>query len=118
MGSNRDTPINQLGFTLGFFASVIKSGETWTNTCEEEYKKAESALSLIRASMNGGSTWRLIDFPKHCPFCGHDPKVTVVFQNPNWMLTVYCETDKCRIHNVGMTISEWNQRPERIIPGW
>ena len=26
--------------TLGFFASVIKSGEPWTETCEREYQAA------------------------------------------------------------------------------
>lgn len=25
---------------LGFFASVIKSGEPWTETCQQEYDKA------------------------------------------------------------------------------
>lgn len=26
---------------LGFFASVIKCGEPWTDTCEAEYRKAK-----------------------------------------------------------------------------
>ena len=29
---------------LGFFASVIKSGEPWTETCEREYRAALAAL--------------------------------------------------------------------------
>ncbi|MFC6790555.1 hypothetical protein ACFQE0_13660 [Methylobacterium komagatae] len=30
---------------LGFFASVIKSGEPWTETCEEMYAKAKAAMA-------------------------------------------------------------------------
>ena len=37
---------------LGFFASVIKSGEPWTNTCQREYDKA---LGLRALTTQGGS---------------------------------------------------------------
>ncbi len=32
--------IDKLRRCLGFFASVIKSGESWTDTCEQEYRAA------------------------------------------------------------------------------
>ena len=32
--------IARLERCLGFFASVIKSGEPWTETCEREYRAA------------------------------------------------------------------------------
>jgi hypothetical protein len=32
--------IERLRHCLGFFSSVIKSGEPWTETCEREYKQA------------------------------------------------------------------------------
>jgi hypothetical protein len=35
----------QLRRTIGFFASVIKSGEPWTEICEQAYKHALDALS-------------------------------------------------------------------------
>lgn len=110
-------PVSQVGMTLGFFASVIKSGESWSKTCDEEYKKAESALSLVRASLDG-NTCRIFAIPVHCPFCGHDPKVDFVYHNPNWKLAVFCETKDCRIHNIAMSYEEWNSRPKRIVPGW
>lgn len=31
----------RLSECLGFFASVIKSGESWTETCQREYDKAQ-----------------------------------------------------------------------------
>jgi|SRR5580693_1235653 hypothetical protein len=53
---------------LGFFASVIKSGEPWTDVCEKEY----------RAAMNGSWKCRArptADPPQDCdwPVCGCDP---------------------------------------------
>jgi len=34
--------------TLAFFASVIKSGEPWTGTCQKAYDEAMAALSSPR----------------------------------------------------------------------
>lgn len=36
------------GQTLAFFASVIKSGEPWTGTCQKAYDEAMAALSSPR----------------------------------------------------------------------
>ena len=35
-----DKEITKLQRCLGFFASVIKSGEPWTNSCQREYDLA------------------------------------------------------------------------------
>ena len=43
-------PLVDLGRVLGFFASVIKSGEPWTETCQVEYQKANVALQALYAS--------------------------------------------------------------------
>jgi hypothetical protein len=43
-------PLVDLGRVLGFFASVIKSGEPWTATCQAEYDKANRALQALYAS--------------------------------------------------------------------
>ena len=43
-------PLVELGRVLGFFASVIKSGEPWTETCQREYEAANSALQAIYAA--------------------------------------------------------------------
>jgi hypothetical protein len=43
-------PLVDLGRVLGFFASVIKSGEPWSETCQREYDAANLALQAIYAS--------------------------------------------------------------------
>jgi len=37
--------------TLAFFASVIKSGEPWTATCQKAYDEAQAALLASRQSI-------------------------------------------------------------------
>lgn len=34
-------------FCLGFFASVIKSGEEWSGTCEAEFNAAKTAYAAV-----------------------------------------------------------------------
>ncbi|MGK2908781.1 MAG: hypothetical protein ACSLE1_03130 [Sphingobium sp.] len=36
-----------IGNTLAFFASVIKSGEPWTETCQRDYAAAQNALTAM-----------------------------------------------------------------------
>lgn len=36
----------ELEKTVGFFASVIKSGERWTQSCQDEYDKAFAAHQM------------------------------------------------------------------------
>lgn len=45
--------IEILASVLGFFASVIKSGEGWTETCEKE--KTEAREALFRLSEKAGN---------------------------------------------------------------
>lgn len=45
------TELNQIGMTLAFFASAIKSGESWTATCQREYDAAQACLSQLRSSI-------------------------------------------------------------------
>ncbi len=40
-------PLVDLGRVLGFFASVIKSGESWSATCQREYDAANFALQAM-----------------------------------------------------------------------
>ena len=35
----RDAEVAQISQCLAFFASVIKSGESWTDTCQQELEK-------------------------------------------------------------------------------
>lgn len=37
-----------IGEWIGFSASVIKSGEPWTSTCEDRYQKARQGLALCK----------------------------------------------------------------------
>lgn len=43
-------PLVDLGRVLGFFASVIKSGEPWSETCQREYEAANAALQAVYAA--------------------------------------------------------------------
>ena len=44
-------PLVDLARTLGFFASAIKSGEPWTETCQKEYEAANKALQAVYADL-------------------------------------------------------------------
>jgi hypothetical protein len=37
--------------TLAFFASVIKSGEQWTPTCQQAYDEGKAALAASRSAI-------------------------------------------------------------------
>jgi hypothetical protein len=43
-------PLVDLSRTIAFFASVIKSGEAWSATCQQEYDKANLAIKALAAS--------------------------------------------------------------------
>ena len=45
------TEFNQIGMTLSFFASAIKSGENWTATCQREYDAAQACLTQLRSAL-------------------------------------------------------------------
>jgi hypothetical protein len=45
------TEFNQIGMTLAFLCSVIKSGESWTDTCQQEYDHAQACLSQLRSAL-------------------------------------------------------------------
>ena len=52
--------LSDISRCLGFFASAIKSGEPWTDTCQREYDTALAALQRLNVqSMQ----------PKQCPRC-------------------------------------------------
>jgi hypothetical protein len=38
-----EAQVADMGTTLSFFASVIKSGEPWTPSCQQAYEKAANA---------------------------------------------------------------------------
>lgn len=62
--ATEQTAADALATCLGFFASVIKSGEPWTETCEREYR---AALARYDAEKNGGG-WRTMESaPKDGP---------------------------------------------------
>lgn len=48
-------PLVDLGRVLSFFASVIKSGEPWTSTCQDAYEAANQALKDIYAERTSPS---------------------------------------------------------------
>lgn len=111
-----DAVVFHLGYTLGLLSESLKRLKGWDTIHEEAFQKAENALNLVTASLNS-SPWRIREFPEHCPFCGHSPKIEMAYSNPNWRLVVFCEYLECRIRNVGMDLHEWNKRPTRIVPG-
>jgi len=54
MSINEELTVNQIGSlisdaaeALGLFPSVIKSGEHWSDTCEDVRKRASFALSML-----------------------------------------------------------------------
>ena len=49
-------PLIQLGRTLAFFASAIKSGESWSPTCQADYDAASEAMKELYTAMNEAST--------------------------------------------------------------
>jgi hypothetical protein len=40
---------------LGFFASVIKSGEQWSGSCEREYRAALTGIRVEESALSAGS---------------------------------------------------------------
>jgi hypothetical protein len=110
------SPIGQVEQVLAFFASVIKSGESWSATCEKEYEKAKQGLTLVRgwvAQSVAHLTW-----PIHCPFCGHDPSIELAEHGDSFRVVVFCNNKHCKNYKaVGMDVSDWNKRPKRVIPG-
>lgn len=60
-------PLVDLGRVLGFFASVIKSGEPWSETCQREYEAANAALQAVYAASPSppASGVRVIETQEH-----------------------------------------------------
>lgn len=53
------TELNQIGTTLSFFASVIKSGEGWTARCQTEFDAAQACLSQVLSALEAPEAgWR------------------------------------------------------------
>jgi hypothetical protein len=116
MSTPNPKPIDQVEQTLAFFASVIKSGESWSSTCEQEYEKAKQGLTLFRGWLDYSVTG--LYWPIHCPFCGHDPKTELAKHGDSFRVVVFCDNEHCRnCKAVGMDVSDWNKRPERVVPG-
>lgn len=60
--------------TLAFFASVIKSGEPWTGTCQKAYDEAMAALASPMTALTPAAE----EEGESCPLCGapaNSPKV-------------------------------------------
>lgn len=47
--------VNAIGECLGLLASVVKSGEPWTASCQERYDAAMTELRQLKSSANGGA---------------------------------------------------------------
>lgn len=81
------------GMTLAFFASVIKSGEPWTGTCQKAYDEAMAALRAsptpptTEGRLREIHTFLLGEGPLDGRWFGDEPPVVGRLRRPFWWRT-------------------------------